>query len=252
MKLDLDDFDMDDDIEDTADTESNIDWDAILSQSEDTEPTAQNVINLDKEVDNEVEQEPEFNAETAEEGGSKVSDTKKTAIMSICIGVGIIIICLIIVRIATHKPNTGQGSSQAGNMSVAGQEQVQEEPMPNAEANEQTAVPSPTVDQWTAVDQSIRLKTQKTGRFVVIDVTHYGTVIDDKIQTKSVAIGELVGYGTGYEMELPNSLALQLRNGSTITVKFKTGLINNQQVIGDIEPLASSTGTHSMEQSSQE
>ena len=67
-----------------------------------------------------------------------------------------------------------------------------------------------------------------------------------------MAIGELVGYGTGYEMELPNSLALQLRNGSTITVRFKTGLINNQQVIGDIEPLVSSTGTHSMEQSSQE
>lgn len=182
-------------------------------------------------MSDEVDSEPEGDGIERNGRGFNLdlSSTKKTALLSIGIGLVILIIVLIIINITANKgENLGGDVEDLEETNEAG----------GTEASGDTSVGG-VVSTWVPVTDVITLKSTKTGRFTVSTIQSYGTTIGDKLEVKTVATGELVGYGNGYEILIPNQLTNSVKQGSMITVTYRTGVIGDTVVIGDIKPITS-------------
>lgn len=235
LNLDLDD-EIDPRDEPLEEESDEIDWDSLLKEADEAEAPSHETtseIDLDSFEDNGADEEP--NEEPIRERAPLFSETKKTAFLAIGIGVVLLVIGLIIVSLATGK---GSGKSAVAENTPDNTNTVENVNTADTNTASTNTVENTDNTMWVSVTETTKLKASKTGRFTIVDIKHYGANVENNLQTKTIAVGELKGYGTGYEMELPNSLASTLAEGDTITVKFKTGVVGNTVVIGDIESLS--------------
>lgn len=263
MKLEINniDFDVSDDTDEFEEDITEGDFDAQSGLFDegigdtdfnmgDTEPS-QHMIDLDK-VDTGYSGAEDFmtddvDIEPNDEGINRsrfgfpsklnMSETKKTALLSIGVGLAFLILILIVINITVkvrNKNNSAGYAGETGTLTVSTES--------NLDTSTDTAVTpiqaeETSVGVWIPVTETINLKTTKTGRFTVNEIQSYGTAVGENLEVKTVAVGELLGYGNGYEIIIPNQLAASTKIGSMLTVTYKTGVIGSTVVIGDIKPI---------------
>lgn len=242
-KMYLDNYD-DDDLEDGMD--NDIDWDAIeLDASDDSTDSMPIDLDIGNAVDVEPTSIPELSgsgndpppSSSTEHTGSKLTETKKTAITAIVVGLCIIVTCFVLINVTRHlrqkieKPAGGQTSSATSVEDTDTEQRATDTQVP--ETVETPSAQEMGDNEWVSIDDTMYLKTLKNGRFTIESIDYYGAVLGDVLQTKAVAKGTLKGVGSGFELVFPSTSKLTV--GSTITVKYRTGLLNGVLVVGDIQ-----------------
>lgn len=168
---------------------------------------------------------------------AKVKDLKKTAIMSVGIGIAVLLFAFVGIRVVKRVKNspkfTVTQTSTYENNNVGNS--VASQKVENSISNNLSS----SASAWQEVNLSgVDLgDTWIESNFTITELKHYAMVTssqNDK-QVKSIAKGNISGLVGTYEMEIPTYMALKLSVGNSFKIKYQLKEQNGYKLIGDIQ-----------------
>lgn len=162
---------------------------------------------------------------------------KKTAKLSILVGVGLLVAVLVVViplarKLQSNNSETTETvkSSPAVESSEGSAPQVAD----GLTANTQV-VESSDAGEWTKLDSLISCKTEAYGRAKIVSVNYYAKMVGEGVQIKATASCRVDSLDGVFEVEVPNTKLSTVSVGKSLTVKYRKGVQGSTQVITDIE-----------------
>lgn len=241
---DLDDIDMFADLEDddSGDIEEDDDDDDIMSSGGFTASPKLNNNDTFYNSNNKNVQQSSAPVKKEKKIGPKIEDAKakdfkKTGLMLLLIGLGVLIIAVVGIRVIksaqTSKPNTS--STQKDSPKTVSSQKS------NNTQEQSSANLLPSSNNWVEVDLSKENlgfgDTYIESDFTITGMKDYALVTNtsnDK-QLKTVATGNISGLVGTYEIILPTSKAHKLMIGQKFKVRYEITEYNGYKLIGEIK-----------------
>ncbi len=187
--------------------------------------------------------------EVPTQGGSK-----KTALIAIAVGVGILIIVFILASVllkdkkedaptgnVTHNITNVDPNSSGNNQGNNGNANdiMNEGQKRNQSTGAQTGAISNGTNDWIKLDNAYNVTFNESyidSKFVVTEIHHYALKVDPNgnLEVKTELTGSISGYSGTYKLTVPYSKGSKLSIGMTFDVKVQIGDYNGKSVIGDI------------------
>lgn len=184
--------------------------------------------------DEPIEEEPKLGkAPDTDIDESDEERIKKTAKLSIVIGVIVVFICLVVLMPLSKRLR--KGNTQKATQEVT--QEIQDTGKADSSSTEDTQIEQSVPEQsdgWTKLDSLINCKTEKYGKLKITRVGYYAKMTGDKVQIKGVATGKLDGSSGLFEVEIPNQKLSTVSVGKTVSVKYRQGVQGSTEVICDI------------------
>lgn len=178
--------------------------------------------------------------------------SKKTALIAIGVGVGILTLVFILASVLLNKDKeedkpTGQVTHNVTNVDPNASGNNQGENSGNANdimndgpkrtQNNQVSASSST--DWISFDDSAGISFNKdysSLQFTITGIEHFALRTDPNgnLEVKTELTGSISGYAGTYKLTVPYSKGCQLKTGMTFDVSVQVGEFKGKSVIGDI------------------
>lgn len=168
---------------------------------------------------------------------------KKTAIVTICIGV-VVIVAVILIASALGKKDDKldevvNNSTNSNNYHTQ-QDNNTNEIMQSSNNNEYSTQVSTnnTNKEWTEITDKENIEFNKTYSnlvFTVTNIKHYAKLTDNTLVVKTELTGSISGMSGTYKLDVPYNKGVKLNIGNEFNVSVLIGSFNGKNVVGDIK-----------------
>lgn len=236
------DFDLDFDLEESSEDESNSfdDFDEFGDASSDDGDVSEE----DNGSDSDSDEFDNFEVDNKEKDG------KSLAIKIAVAGVACLFVVLILARIflgsksddcntVTDNSNTSKEWTQSDTTSEEKSEPIKNESATEILNNSESSSYSNSDYDSSYVEitgeDDIELNTDLSDlTFTITDIKHYAKSDANTLRVKTVLKGAISGYTGTYELEVPYSKGIKLAIGDSFNVKCRLGSYNGKNVIEEI------------------